>query len=387
LGDERDRLLVAAVNQRRAGHAFGRKYGVRSLIRLADPQVPDLLVRLVKDRDSSVSFAAVTAAIEHGDARSLPAIQHISATAKTALDRAPHPSHQGTVRRCGGINRRYTRPRTAADHVPNKHLTYGVGSTRELRPRMTVGRRTIMNIDGQLTDQADIGVLARPLAQGNYKPTYHGAGPAPPSSMKSLTRTNSIALAGLLLAVVLAGCGSPADPSTDSPPAPGAQQPGAQQPDAQQAGPQQTGAEQSKAKQPPTKLVGWAPNFGPISKTAPPSHRWYQQVQDRDCTALLTLIDSPGQGATEQDVNLYGGLAKACKGRWDEAIADLSKLKRDELVDDQGKADCLMQTTFDTLTRLVEAHRSEPGVVVRISGSAAPTCQPPPAEPDETDAP
>jgi hypothetical protein len=78
-------LLVAAVNQRRAGHAFGREYAIRSLIRLADPQVPDLLVRLVKDRDSSVSFAAVAAAIEHGDARSLPALQHISAAAKTHL--------------------------------------------------------------------------------------------------------------------------------------------------------------------------------------------------------------------------------------------------------------------------------------------------------------
>jgi biotin carboxyl carrier protein len=77
-------LLVAAVNQRRAGHGFGRQYAIRSLIRLADPQVPDLLVRLVKDRDSSVSFAAVTAAIEQGDARSLPALQHISEAAKAA---------------------------------------------------------------------------------------------------------------------------------------------------------------------------------------------------------------------------------------------------------------------------------------------------------------
>jgi hypothetical protein len=78
-------LLLAAASQRRAGHAFGRQYAIRSLIRLADPQVPDLLVRLVKDRDSSVGFAAVTAAIEHGDARSLPALQHISEAAKTAL--------------------------------------------------------------------------------------------------------------------------------------------------------------------------------------------------------------------------------------------------------------------------------------------------------------
>ncbi len=78
-------LLVAAVNQRRAGHAFGREYAIRSLIRLADPQVPDLLVRLVKDRDSSVRFAAVEAAIEHGDVRSLPALQHISALPRTPL--------------------------------------------------------------------------------------------------------------------------------------------------------------------------------------------------------------------------------------------------------------------------------------------------------------
>ena len=85
-------LLVAAVNQRRAGHAFGREYAIRSLIRLADPQVPDLLVRLVKDRDSSVSFAAVTAAIEHGDARALPALQHISEAAKTHLGPGSLPS-------------------------------------------------------------------------------------------------------------------------------------------------------------------------------------------------------------------------------------------------------------------------------------------------------
>jgi len=52
-------LLVAAIKQRRAGHALGRKYALGSLIRLADPQVPDLLVGLVKDRDSSVRFAAV----------------------------------------------------------------------------------------------------------------------------------------------------------------------------------------------------------------------------------------------------------------------------------------------------------------------------------------
>jgi hypothetical protein len=51
-------LLVAAVKQRRAGHAFGRQYAIRSLIRLADPGVSDLLVRLVKDRGSSVRFTA-----------------------------------------------------------------------------------------------------------------------------------------------------------------------------------------------------------------------------------------------------------------------------------------------------------------------------------------
>ncbi len=75
-------LLVAAVNERRAGHAFGRQYGLRSLIRLADPRVPDLLVRLVKDRDSSVRFAAVEAAIEYGDARVVPALQQIAEAGK-----------------------------------------------------------------------------------------------------------------------------------------------------------------------------------------------------------------------------------------------------------------------------------------------------------------
>jgi hypothetical protein len=76
-------LLAAAVNERRAGHAFGRKYGLRSLIRLADPRVPDLLVRLVKDRDSSVRFAAVEAAIEYGDARVVPALRQIAEAGKT----------------------------------------------------------------------------------------------------------------------------------------------------------------------------------------------------------------------------------------------------------------------------------------------------------------
>ncbi len=58
-------LLVAAVNQRRAGHAFGREYAIRSLIRLADPQVPDLIPpsdqrRLVELRRPATRTAAIT---------------------------------------------------------------------------------------------------------------------------------------------------------------------------------------------------------------------------------------------------------------------------------------------------------------------------------------
>jgi hypothetical protein len=76
-------LLVAAATERRAGHALGREYALRSLIRLADPRVPDLLIRLVNDRDSSVRFAAVTAAVTHGDARLLPALRRIAAAERT----------------------------------------------------------------------------------------------------------------------------------------------------------------------------------------------------------------------------------------------------------------------------------------------------------------
>ena len=76
-------LLIAAASQRQAGHAFGRQAALRSLIRLADPRVPDLLVNLVKDRDSSVRFTAVLSAIDHGDLRLLPRLRHIAEGART----------------------------------------------------------------------------------------------------------------------------------------------------------------------------------------------------------------------------------------------------------------------------------------------------------------
>jgi HEAT repeats len=76
-------MLVAAANERRAGHAFHRECAMRSLIKLGDPRVPDLLVRLVKDRDSSVRFAAVKAAVELGDARVMPALRRLAQASRT----------------------------------------------------------------------------------------------------------------------------------------------------------------------------------------------------------------------------------------------------------------------------------------------------------------
>jgi HEAT repeat protein len=46
--------------------------------------VPDLLIRLVKDRDSSVRFAAVEAAIAHGDGRLIIPLQQAIDSAKTS---------------------------------------------------------------------------------------------------------------------------------------------------------------------------------------------------------------------------------------------------------------------------------------------------------------
>jgi HEAT repeat protein len=56
---------------------------MRSLIKLRDPRVPDLLVRLVKDRASSVRFAAVNAAIGLGDARVVPALRRLTQSSST----------------------------------------------------------------------------------------------------------------------------------------------------------------------------------------------------------------------------------------------------------------------------------------------------------------
>ena len=70
-------LLVAAIGQRAAGNGSRRRFALESLLRLADPRLPDLLVPLVGDRDSSVRFAAVLAAIDHGDGRLLPRLHRI----------------------------------------------------------------------------------------------------------------------------------------------------------------------------------------------------------------------------------------------------------------------------------------------------------------------
>ena len=76
-------ILVTAATQRRAGHAFQREYALRSLIKLGDPRVPDLLVRLVKDRDWSVRFAAVQAGIDRGDVRLVPALRRLAQASRT----------------------------------------------------------------------------------------------------------------------------------------------------------------------------------------------------------------------------------------------------------------------------------------------------------------
>jgi hypothetical protein len=78
-------LLIAAASQRRAGRrrkSEGREYALRSLIRLRDPHIPDLLVGLVKDRDPAVRFAAMEAAVHHGDARLLPALHKLAQAGK-----------------------------------------------------------------------------------------------------------------------------------------------------------------------------------------------------------------------------------------------------------------------------------------------------------------
>ena len=76
-------MLVAAAYERRAGHALHREYAMRSLIKLGDPRVPGLLVRLVRDRDWSVRFAAVKAAVEFGDARVVPALHRLAQASST----------------------------------------------------------------------------------------------------------------------------------------------------------------------------------------------------------------------------------------------------------------------------------------------------------------
>lgn len=79
-------LLVSAATDRRAGRAFSREYALRGLIRLADPSLPELLIRLVKDRAPAVRQAAVEAAAEHGDARLLPELRRTVRAEKTPAE-------------------------------------------------------------------------------------------------------------------------------------------------------------------------------------------------------------------------------------------------------------------------------------------------------------
>jgi hypothetical protein len=201
--------------------------------------------------------------------------------------------------------------------------------------------------------------------QRSMKAVVSGVGRSALSDM-NISRARCAGLLATLLTVSLSGCGPRADSSADTPPAPGAAAPA--------------------ANQPGTKLVAWAPNFGPISQNAPPGHRWYQQVQQQQCSDLLDLVGGVGGGASDLEKDLYGGLADACVGRWAEARSALNRVDPDDLVDGEGNPDCLERATFDTLARLVDAHESEPDATVRISGRAEPTCQPPPgalAGPDE----
>jgi hypothetical protein len=103
------------------------------------------------------------------------------------------------------------------------------------------------------------------------------------------------------------------------------------------------------------------------------------------CSRLLAVIDREGHESEPLEQNLYGGVAQACIGRWRAARRALDSIEAEQFTDD-----CLMKSTYDTLRRLVEAHESDPDAIVRISGTAAPKCQPPPdqlAGPEESPTP
>jgi hypothetical protein len=118
----------------------------------------------------------------------------------------------------------------------------------------------------------------------------------------------------------------------------------------------------------------WAPNLGPIDPNSPPEHRWYQSVQDRDCAGLLAKVNQEQAGETTRAV--YGGLAQACLSQWSAAEATLAGLG------DGVSDDCYVVSAYQTLRRIVEAHRAAPDVAVEPGDPAAATCAVNP--PDET---
>jgi HEAT repeat protein len=80
--DARD-LLVGVVQRRAAGNQYKRECALEGLARLADPRLPGLLLRLIKDRSPDVRNLAVSAAIENGDARLLPALRRVAPAERT----------------------------------------------------------------------------------------------------------------------------------------------------------------------------------------------------------------------------------------------------------------------------------------------------------------
>jgi hypothetical protein len=80
--DARD-LLFDVVQRRDAGHQYEREFALTGLARLGDPRLPDLLLKLIGDRSRTVRDRAVSAAIEYGDARLLPALRRVASAART----------------------------------------------------------------------------------------------------------------------------------------------------------------------------------------------------------------------------------------------------------------------------------------------------------------
>ncbi|WP_020522226.1 HEAT repeat domain-containing protein [Catelliglobosispora koreensis] len=76
-------LLVDAVEIRRAGYSFTRWAALKSLTEMSHPDLPDLLVALVKDRDSLVRSSATDTAIGFGDPRLLPILRQIATAERT----------------------------------------------------------------------------------------------------------------------------------------------------------------------------------------------------------------------------------------------------------------------------------------------------------------